>query len=147
MWRKEMKNKKYQITITKNGSNFDPSNNLSEPIIEVDMGDILNAHYYHDLSGEISVDVEGEPVFFSDSGKMHHQIDDLRKEIVKKEKELNQHIKGMKLALVAMEAGLKAANATIKKNKKSVPKPEKIAKQKHHRDDCYCKSCYEGSYR
>lgn len=142
-----MKSKRYKIIITKDSSNFDPSTSFPEPIIEVDMGDILNAHYYHDLSGEICVDVEGEPVFFSDSGKMHHQIDDLREEIVKKEKELAQHIKGMKLALVAMEAGLKTAKKVIKKNKKNYPKTEKRVKQKHHRDDCYCKSCYAGSYR
>lgn len=141
------KNKKYLITITEDGSNFNPSISYPEPIIEVDMGNILNAHYYYDLSGEVCVDVGGEPVFFSDSGKMHHQIDDLRKEIVKKEKELAQHIKGMKLALVAMEAGLKAAKKAIKKNKKNTPKPEKNVKQKYHRDDCYCKSCYAGSYR
>jgi len=111
-----MKKKNYFIVISKDIDDFDPSTLMPNPIIVLGATN-MEAKYFNDLSGEISIEVNGDEVFFSCSGKMHHQIAGLQKQIAKKEKQFAQHIRSMKLALGVMKEGLKVARKAIKKNK------------------------------
>jgi hypothetical protein len=139
---KTKKKQKVEIAINKDG--FIESL-LPPPIIEIYNENIEAAHY-NDLSGSIEIIHGGEQIFCAESGKMQHQIADLRKAIIEKEKGFAKSIEIMKAALSALERGLEIAKKAIKDNKKTSSKSPKTTMSKHHRDDCYCKDCYAGSY-
>jgi len=73
------------------------------PIIEIGEGRI-NAHYYKDLSGEISIeDNDGEQLFFRDDGKLKHHIEYLEEAIDDLKKDYQIKLKSFHRAIVLLK--------------------------------------------